>query len=114
MSQTTHPITNLCNARDLLVLHSRIKKPTRLNLANFIGEAFAPLLAEHGNHLVVARAVASGRNRQGELGNQGENNPSADTTRRRIEKMLSKGLRSHNSWRDFATPARTAAVLGRR
>jgi len=33
-------------------------------------------------------------------------------TRRRIKKMVSKGLMSHSGWRGFTTPARTAAVLG--
>jgi hypothetical protein len=47
-----------------------------------------------------------------ELGKQGGNNPGADTTRRRIKKILSKGLTSHSAWRGFTTPARTAAVLG--
>src|SRR5215472_11082313 len=47
----------------------------------------------------VAKALPSG-----ELGKQGGNNPAADTTRRRIKKMLSKGLRSRSGWRGFFLP----------
>ena len=36
---------------------------------------------------------------RGELGKQSGNNPNADPTRRRIKKILSKGLRSHSGWR---------------
>ena len=49
---------------------------------------------------------------RGELRKQGGNNPGAETTRRRIKKMLSKGLRSHSGWRGFTAAARRAAILG--
>jgi len=50
----------------------------------------------------VAKALPSG-----ELGKQGGNNPAADTTRRRIKKMLSKGLRSRSGWCGFFCHARS-------
>src|SRR5437660_11638691 len=55
----------------------------------------------------VAKALPSA-----ELGKQRGNNLGADTTRRRIRKMLSKGLRSHSGWRGFTAAARRAAILG--
>src|SRR2546429_3645968 len=45
----------------------------------------------------VAKALPSA-----ELGKQRGNNLGADTTRRRIRKMLSKGLRSHSGWRGLS------------
>ena len=35
---------------------------------------------------------------QGTSGSRGGNNPGADTTSRRIKKILSKGLKSHRGW----------------
>ena len=42
----------------------------------------------------------------------GWENPGAETTRRRIKKTLSNGLRSHSGWRGFTAAARRAAILG--